>query len=252
MLRYGLKEVIDAIFYDSVTGKPKLFFNTLKMSNLETSADSVYANGGQGSPRLIGWDFNKTQTLTMQDALVSPESLGMLAGEDAKTGVALIEEREETVVASVDTTEGTATITAKNPVKSAIANTFVYKTHGAILGTELIVETIADVTITIDNTTAGLVVGDAVSLFYTFESGATAKTVTISADKFPGYYKVVGKTLLRAESGADEKFQVVIHKAKLQPNFTLTMDSENVSVFDFNLDIFKAVNSKSMVELIKY
>ena len=60
--RYGIKEVADCTFYriDDQTGQPAepvLYLDTLKVSTLEQTAESVYAQGGKGNPRLIGWDL---------------------------------------------------------------------------------------------------------------------------------------------------------------------------------------------------
>lgn len=41
---------------------------------------------GWGNPRLIAWEGDKTLTLTMEDALMSPEGLAILAGADLIAG----------------------------------------------------------------------------------------------------------------------------------------------------------------------
>lgn len=57
-----------------------LYIDTAKTSSLEGAATTVYAQGGMGNPRLIGWDGEKTLTLTIEDALLSPVSFAMLSG----------------------------------------------------------------------------------------------------------------------------------------------------------------------------
>ena len=55
MAKFGAKEVMDVIFYDIATNKPVLFLDTLKTSSIETTAQEVYARGGKGNSKLIGW-----------------------------------------------------------------------------------------------------------------------------------------------------------------------------------------------------
>ena len=59
--RYGIKEVADVTFYkinsDSTIGDPVLFLDTLKVSTIEQTAETVDARGGKGNPKLITWDL---------------------------------------------------------------------------------------------------------------------------------------------------------------------------------------------------
>lgn len=91
-MKFGSREVANVVFRAKNKMKlgsrtfykdePVLYFDTLKTSGLEGAATSVYAQGGWGNPRLIAWEGDKTLTLTMQDALLSPEGLAILSGAD--------------------------------------------------------------------------------------------------------------------------------------------------------------------------
>ena len=91
-MKFGSREVANVVFRAKNMMKlgsrtfckdePVLYFDTLKTSGLEGAATSVYAQGGWGNPRLIAWEGDKTLTLTMQDALLSPEGLAILSGAD--------------------------------------------------------------------------------------------------------------------------------------------------------------------------
>ena len=91
-MKFGSREVANVVFRakNKMTlgsrtfykDEPVLYFDTLKTSGLEGAATSVYAQGGWGNPRLIAWEGDKTLTLTMQDALLSPEGLAILSGAD--------------------------------------------------------------------------------------------------------------------------------------------------------------------------
>ena len=91
-MKFGSREVANVVFRakNKMTlgsrtfykDEPVLYFDTLKTSGLEGAATSIYAQGGWGNPRLIAWEGDKTLTLTMQDALLSPEGLAILSGAD--------------------------------------------------------------------------------------------------------------------------------------------------------------------------
>lgn len=89
-MRMGVREICDVVFrpltavdignqhFDA--GQPVLYLDTAKTSTLEGAATTVYAQGGKGNPRLIGWDGEKTLTFTVEDALISTVSFAMLSG----------------------------------------------------------------------------------------------------------------------------------------------------------------------------
>lgn len=94
MKRYGVREICNVTFRATAPmelgGKrffkdePVLFFDALKTSSLEGAATTVYATGGRGNSRLMSWDGEKTLTFTMEDALISADSLALLAAAKGK------------------------------------------------------------------------------------------------------------------------------------------------------------------------
>jgi hypothetical protein len=107
--RFGIKEVADVHFYDvpSATvmaeigegnekGKetianfitaleaatPVISFDTLKVSNIESTAETSEARGGKGNAALISWDYGREVTVTLEDALLSLETLSLLFEND--------------------------------------------------------------------------------------------------------------------------------------------------------------------------
>ena len=83
--RYGIKEVADVTFYkinsDGTPGEPVLFLDTLKVSTIEQTAETVDARGGKGNPKLITWDYGKEITVNIEDALFSPKSMAIMLGD---------------------------------------------------------------------------------------------------------------------------------------------------------------------------
>ena len=252
MAKYGMKEVCDITFLDLETNEPILFLDTLKMTTVENTAESSSARGGKGNPKLLTWDYNREATVQMQDALMSTTSIALMTGNEVTTGAKEVYKREQLIAAAG--TEGKAKLTLQH---APLGDITVFLNHnentkitipkpaalkGRAAGKEVEVE-ITD-----------LPVGTPVTVFYTYMSDETAQTITISADKFPAYIKVVGDTVIRnATTGKDEAFQMIIHKAKVQPTFTMTFQADgDPTVFDMNLEVFRRDENTDMIEFIKY
>jgi hypothetical protein len=247
MAKFGVKEVADVTLYDLVTNKPVLYLDTLKMTSIENTASSSSARGGKGNPKLLTWDFDRESTMQCQDALMSETSIALLTGNELVTGVKDIYKRQSKKVdASADG--------LINLEQDAVTGSV----HVLLNGEPLTVTT--DYTLDVATTgshsvdVTAVAEGDVIEVFYRYKSDANAQTITISSDAFPSYFKVVGDTVVRnAVTGEDEPFQIVIHKAKLQPGFTLTFQADgDPTVFDMNLEVFRRDEDTSMIEMIKY
>lgn len=87
---FGIKEVADVGFYEvgtvtvdqatgAVTGGTPLFvLDTLKVSTIENTAEQADAKGGKGNAPLIIWDYGREITITLQDAVLTQETLSMM------------------------------------------------------------------------------------------------------------------------------------------------------------------------------
>lgn len=249
MAKFGVKEVADVTFYDLVSNKPVLFLDTLKMTNLENTASSSDARGGRGNPKLLQWDFDREATMSVQDALMSEKSIALATGNDLITGAKAVHKREVLEVTG-DATAG-YTVTTSQTVEGTASTVFVYKTDDT--ATEVPVSSVSGSTVTLDTTSVTVTAGEQVAVYYKF-SATNAQTMSITSDGFPGYYKIVGDTVVRdAKTGVDEPFQLVLHKAKLQPGFTMNFQADgDPSVFDMNLEVFRRDQDTSMIEMVKY
>lgn len=119
--RYGIKEVADLTFYsiDATTGRPRtpvLYIDTAKVSTVESTAETSYAEGGKGNGRLMAWDFGKEITMTIEDAVFSPKSLSIMFGDGSAPS------KELDVTLGYKTTSGQTTV-----VNNALYRTMVLK-----------------------------------------------------------------------------------------------------------------------------
>lgn len=226
--------------------KPVLFLDTLKVSTIEQSAEEVYATGGRGNGQLIGWDYGKAITLTLQDALYTPASMsatyGSYEGNDFRKGVQEVTslDRMEPVTAKrnfivpAGNVNGTPTEADKN------AYTVYYDPR------------------TMEPYPDGTPIAEGeYYLKYTrsvaYDGNSLGHKIEISADKFPGTYKIVGDTYARARGDKeDQRFQFVIPEAKMGSNQTITLEAEgDPAVFDMNITVLRPKDGV-MMQFIQY
>jgi len=280
--KYGIKEVANVYFEaletDTKAGVYKgdivLFLDSLKVSTIETTAENVAAQGGWGNPKLVQWDYGKEINLTLEDALMSLESLRFMLGgaihRPATAEPVYVHHSEEVVCKqggvvplpkNRDGVDLTPKATTGHPIK------LINLTTGT--RTQLITEGE-----TIDGTKPISFVNpsmigkglkevtkedDHIRIFWeeavTGAEGATetAVEVTISPDTFPGTYKVIGDTFMRSEkTGKDEMFQFVIGKAKVTSDVTITLEAEgDPSTFEMTLNVLRDTNERGQTEMMK-
>lgn len=100
--KFGIKEVADVGFYTvgtvkvnedgtiTATADPVLTLDTLKVSNIEFTAEQAEARGGKGNAPLIIWDYGREATVTIEDALLSMDTLQAMFGDATSDTVVVI------------------------------------------------------------------------------------------------------------------------------------------------------------------
>lgn len=280
--KYGIKEVANVYFEaldDDISagvykGDIVLFLDTLKVSTIETTAENTAAQGGWGNPKLVQWDYGKEINVTLEDALMSLESLRFMLGgaikQPSATDTLVVRHTAEVVckangvlpLPKINGVEvGTITATEKHPVRliNLTTGTRTQLKTGALTGA-LAVNFVNPKLIGADPVLSAE--GDHIRIFWEEEvTGAANKDaaveVTISPDTFPGTYRIVGDTYMRSEkTGKDEPFQFVINKAKVQSNVTITLQAEgDPTTFEMTLNVLRSTNDageNEMMKLVRY
>ena len=252
-----IKEVADVVFYsldaNGEKERPVLYLDSLKVSTIEQTAENVSARGGKGNAELVTWDYNKEINVTLEDALYSMKSMGVMFGDNIDTTADTKSTYYKTVYYTATTAE--TTITAGILDKLGI--------FGKLNGKDLKVNG-DDFKVYDANGTGTSTVSSFVKNKQYFISAAlkaddgtefgVRNTIEISPDTFPGVYYVQGETYGRSEaSGQDELFIFVINKAKVLSEVTLTLEAEgDPSTFNLNLKVLRPAGNKPMMELIQY
>lgn len=259
--KYGLREVMNCAFYalDAAEQDAYLayYFDSLKVSSIEESAEETEHRGGIGNALLITWDHSKSITLNIEDALMSPLSFGLMH-------------------TSSNDLEYTTTATTTLPVSlmyvATTNQTAITSVTDPFTNKDITIEEVYTVDDTSESTASSAIdgvnqyrkVNQVSSGAWTFDagkrylikgtaSGASTQTFTVSADKFPGTYHVVGDTLIRnAATGNDEYYRIEIFKAKVNVENTITLEAGgDASTFSFNLKALKDKNN-NLIRFTKY
>lgn len=285
MAKYGARECCDVVFKTKsdiklgnkqfYAGEPVLYFDTLKTSSLEGQSSTSYATGGKGGARLIAWDGEKTLTFTMEDALISPEGIAILAGaglieasstepvyvhktlemkaKDAgvtiqsgkvsATAITLKDENGDSVTAAIDA-DHPLFMFIKDSNGYIISEPFSTETKengpGAISDALKITESTVIPGLDTTDTDGSKFNGTVFFDFYTKETSGV-KQIDIGYDKFAGSYYIEASTLFRDQAtGRDDPAEFIIPNGKIQTNFTFTMaGTGDPSSFTFTVDALR-------------
>ena len=99
---FGIKEVCDVAFYNvgkvtesagklTISENPLFILDTLKVSNIENTAEQSDAKGGKGNAPLLTWDYGREITISLQDAVLSEKTLSLMFENDAASANNVIE-----------------------------------------------------------------------------------------------------------------------------------------------------------------
>lgn len=241
-MKFGVREICNVVFKTVAPNQkignkviatartPVIYFDTLKTSSLEQAVTTVYAQGGRGNTRLVGWDGEKTLTFTMEDALISETGLTILAGAglwnaDAANGDTMIVHVSEI---------GTAKPTNVYSGDTDVANYyFELDADGNIKGDAK----------ELDNKFTAVANTQYLFDYYKAVTGKQGEMagyqIDIEPEAFGGNFYIEADTLFRDQQGKDHPAQFIIPNGKIQSNFTLSMASSgDPSTFTFTVDAF--------------
>lgn len=189
---------------------------------------------------MIAWQGEKTLTLTFEEALANTESLQLLMGatvSDAttynhhfRTRVVAAETTKLDVTDYINSPEFGGESASNTIVISEDFPMFIYKdSDGSPVTSPTKGAGNGEITCTVTEDEVYIVDG-----YFTTKG----TTLSIEPDIFGAYYYIEAETLFRDEAtGADKASQIVIPKAQIQNNFTMTMaNSGDPSTFTFTVD----------------
>lgn len=246
--RWAVREAANVTFWDLVTKKPKVTLNTLKMTEVETTGETVYSQGGRGNAKLVGFSSNREATMTLQDAIFDNAAMAMLTGNEISTAAKTVQIYNDIVLDE----DGKGTL-LNTPTSGAEAFApVVYELDGNSLGKELTVTD--DYTLSEKEIVAANHGNARLRVYYEYETPSDTQTIKVTADKFGGTYRVVADVLVRDEDTKMDFYgQFIAPNAKIEDSFTFNFSPDgDPSVLDIPLELLKDPHSDNMWELVIY
>lgn len=237
--RFGVREVANLTLYniqsDGTPGIPVYLFETLKMFSSESASETEYATGGYGNSRLIGWDFGRDITVTLQDALFSMKSLALVWNGGK--------------INNISTVKKTLLVIANIAGASAVPTT--WRANDGNLYPVPSNRTLTSETGSVISDPSGIALGD--RFYVTFDIPVDGQEIVVGPSTFPGNFYAVGETFARNETtGRDEEFQIIIPRAKMTSDTSISLEADgSPTVIDMSLDVLRAGNG-DMIKLVKY
>lgn len=259
-MKFGIREVADVVLRAKSTmtignttfqpDEPVLYFDTLKASTIEGESQTTYAVGGRGASRLLTWEGEKTLTFNFEDALISPLGLSILTGAgltEGSVGQKITMHRTAKVTAVGATGGGSLEIDLSGALSTneslAKTDAYVFLIENDAIKEKLGKITVNDtmvtnrkITISKSNATAGQKMTVLVDFYVEVATGGYE--ISITPDKFGGYFYIEGSTLFRRKSdGKDVAAEFVIPKGKIQTSINIPMSPNgDPATFSFKVD----------------
>jgi hypothetical protein len=215
----------------------------------------------------MAWEGERTVTFTMEDALISPAGFMILSGaglveadSEHKIKVHTTEQTNKVTVAESEGKVTSVTIALESKPYYEAGEDFIYVMlldGNCEIATEPYIPSGAptlnaetkkweitldvDDDLSADSTTkfVGFKNKSIVLVDYYVERESGVSEITITPDKFGGYYYLEASTLFRNTDGVDMPAEFVIPNCKIQSNFTFTMASSgDPPTFTFTIDAF--------------
>ena len=248
--RWGVREAAEATFYNIADGNAIVTLKTLKMTEVQTTGETVYARGGRGNAKILGWSSNREATMTLQDAIFDNKAMAMLTGNQVTEGIKEIDSFHEAFVSEA----GTIVLPK---VQTSIVSVFLLDADGitnkTLLSAVASAPTIAQYSINTQTLTFHADnKGKRVRVYYKTNTAADAKTVKVTSDKFGGTFRLVVDVLIKDESTSQDFFgQFIVPRAKIEDDFSFNFSPDgDPSVLDIPIEILKDPASTTMWELV--
>ena len=232
--KFGVVTVMDVLLKDVDTGKPLLLLDTLKVTSITQEGESKDIRGGIGAPELLSYDFARTVSLEIQDALASMTSLTMLWGGKALEAGPM--EYTEMLTGTADA-EGLITFELKkgqtftpSTAEGSLVKSFFIDEEGVSHAAEEISAQTAKV--------AGIAEGKVQGFVLAEKTVGTESAMgfAINSVDIPQLVTMVGRTFfIDQNSGKKIPIEIEVPRMKINIGGGLAMEAEgDAAVFDFS------------------
>ena len=259
--KFAVQQIFVVDAFDLDDGSLITRFEDLKNSTLSNNGTVVYAQGGVGNPKIIGFSHSKESQLSIESAVITEGAIGMQTG----SGVVSLTDTnlipfDEVLVASSKADEATTTYVAQGATGSEIGFAYLLNDDGTVKKTftqDSVVSagkfTYASSTRTLAFNSGEVPVGSKILVIYKPKISA-AKQITNSTETFAKNVRLNCKTLFRDTcSGKDYVGVLVIYKAKAGEEWSLELASDGApAVHNITFEALKSCESPVLWDIFIY
>lgn len=253
---------------DLLKREPILTVDYAQMTDVANAGERIDIGGGRGHARLLSFDHSKTVEINVTLPLIDMKMLALISGDEVTEEISKIFRKEVICPVKDDLTENVYIELKRKPIADSV---YLYKLSGNrdmgtkgtpvdelpltgnLTGTDIFIDgENKKITVSADT----FPVGEEIVVFYTSETTVAVENLRIDPTRFPKTVSVFGDTLFRNQyTELDEVYNVRVHKARMRPEYTLSMNSTDVAVLEFTMDVYafreKCKNTDTYIEYIK-
>lgn len=257
--KFAVQQIFTVDAFDLEDGTLISRFEDLKNSTLNNNGTIVYAQGGVGNPKIIGFSHSKESSLEIESAVITGGALGIQTG----SGLISLETTKNIPFDEVLTVkEGAAntTYTATGTAGSEIGFVYVLNTDGTTKATLKQAATAgentfayASATKTISFAEDALADGTKILVVY-YPTAATAYQISNSTEVFAKNVRLHCRTLFRDTcTGKDYVGVLVIYKAKAGEEWSLALSADgDPAVHSITFEALKSCESPVLWDIFIY
>ena len=254
--KFSIQEIFKWAFFDLQTNRCLGWLVSLKESTLNQEATTVYATGGAGNPKLVGFSHSKMATVTLKEAIYDLNTISTITGAEVVTGSNTDVMHYDEV--TITTNAGVTTFTALGTVDAEIGYAYVIGDDGAF-STELTQDAttpsasafVYDVG-TKAITTSGLADGTKLAMFYRVTTAASTHTVESLTSAYAKTVKAVGFGYAK-DSCTNENYgcQIIMDRAKVSDTIELAITADGEpSTLPVTLEALKSCVSDKLFQMV--
>lgn len=253
--KYGLRDILYVTF-DSLESTGLLLgkFEDVKDGAFTNGQNTVYAQGGVGTPKLLGFDNEISAMLSASNAYITDGLLAIQSGNDVET-LTDTTEIEEVEVVTVTSDTATLTYTPTGTTDAEIKYAYVVNSDGSWDTTGTVYEQAAAAASgkfslsgkVITFNTSEIADGTEIGVKY-YPTVSSAKKFTRKTDTFSKTVRATAHCFfVDGCTGEILEGRIVFPKAKVSGNFDWSMDSAgDPSVQNFEVEALKSCASTDL------
>lgn len=257
---FAIKEVLDyTVEKYKADGRGDVLFSVdyAGQSNINTTAERLPIRGGQGNYKIMDLDHTKDCEYASVLPLVDIKALAAKLGKDVTEGAVKTPFDKVFVVGEGNKIElpehVTPIVDSLKVYKVEFERDIDVELEAGESTTEEGTYAIAEQVITFNATSCP--VGSKVLVSCNYLSGENAQNIKITASDFPQFITIRGRGLVNDDQeGLIIPVTFTIHKAKVRPEFELSMAGDAATELDFTCDCYTILNAdgeREFVDIVK-